>query len=105
MKTAKLRRLIGEGGFPMELELHRLDCLCSNGLMDGFNFLIDRIAELPSASVALPEPWVRGRDLIKNGIKAQVKFKRVLDAVYERQLAGEFPDAASALAAALAMFN
>ena len=105
MKTSKLRRLIGGDGFAMELELHRLDCLCSNGLMDGFNYLLDRIAELPAASVALPEPWVRGRDLIKNGIKAQVKFKCVLDAVYERQLAGEFSDAANALEAALAMFR
>ncbi|MBQ9087531.1 MAG: CCA tRNA nucleotidyltransferase [Lentisphaeria bacterium] len=104
MKVAKLRRLIGDPGFAMELELHRLDCLCSNGLMDGFNFLIDRVAELPGASVELPEPWVRGRDLIKNGIKPQVKFKRVLDTVYERQLAGEFPDVETALSAALEMF-
>lgn len=106
MKLAKLRRLIGEKDFNMELELHRLDCLCSNGLMDGFNFLLDKLQEFSVGdSVALPEPLVRGRDLTANGIKGQAKFKLVLDAVYERQLAGEFPDAGTALAAALEYFK
>ena len=104
MKTAKLRKLIGEADFAMELELHRLDCLCSNGLMDGFNFLLDTMNIYSGSEKALPPPFVRGKELIANGIPPQVKFKAVLDAIYERQLAGEFPDAQSALQAALEMF-
>lgn len=104
MKTAKLRKLIGEADFAMELELHRLDCLCSNGLMDGFNFLLDTMNIYSGNEKALPPPFVRGKELIANGIPPQVKFKAVLDAIYERQLAGEFPDAQSALQAALEMF-
>ena len=103
MKTAKLRKLIGEADFAMELELHRLDCLCSNGLMDGFNFLLDTMNIYSGNEKALPPPFVRGKELIANGIPPQVKFKAVLDAIYERQLAGEFPDAQSALQAALEM--
>ena len=104
MKTAKLRKLIGEADFSMELELHRLDCICSNGLMDGFNFLLDTMNIYSGSEKALPPPFVRGKDLIANGIEPQVKFKAVLDAIYERQLAGEFPDAQSAIQAALEMF-
>ena len=104
MKLAKLRRLIGEENFSVELELHRLDCRCSNGLMAGYNFLLDFMQEFADSS-ALPPPLVRGRDLIQNNIKPQPEFKRVLDAVYERQLAGEFTDRESALQAALAMFK
>ena len=105
MKQSKLRRLIGEKDFVMELELHRLDCLCSNGLMDGFNYLLDAAQEFSGADSALPPPLVRGRDLIENRIKPQPKFKAVLDAIYERQLSGDFPDRDSALKAALEMFD
>lgn len=104
MKKEKLRRLIGEENFSVELELHRLDCRCSNGLMDGYNFLLDFMDELGDSD-ALPPPLVMGRDLIQNNIKPQPKFKVVLDAVYERQLAGEFTDRESALQAALKMFE
>ena len=105
MKTAKLRKLIGEADFAMELELHRLDCICSNGLMEGFNFLLDTMNIYSGSEKALPPPFVRGKELIASGIRPQVKFKAVLDAIYERQLAGEFPDAQTALQAALAMFD
>ncbi|MBO5821752.1 MAG: CCA tRNA nucleotidyltransferase [Lentisphaeria bacterium] len=104
MKTAKLRKLIGEADFAMELELHRLDCICSNGLMDGFNFLLDTMNIYSGSEKALPPPFVRGKELIAAGIRPQVKFKAVLDAIYERQLAGEFPDAQTAIKAALEMF-
>lgn len=104
MKTAKLRKLIGEADFAMELELHRLDCICSNGLLEGFNFLLDAMQLYSGENQALPPPMVRGKDLISSGLKPQVRFKTVLDSIYERQLSGEFPDAAAALRAALEMF-
>ena len=104
MKTAKLRKLIGEADFAMELELHRLDCICSNGLMDGFNFLLDKLQNYSGENQALPPPFVRGKDLVANGIIPQARFKEVLDSIYDRQLAGEFPDAQSAIQAALEMF-
>ena len=105
MKTAKLRKLIGEADFAMELELHRLDCICSNGLMDGFNFLLDTMETYSGNETALPPPFVRGKELIASGIKPQAKFKTVLDTIYERQLAGEFENKNAALKAALEMFE
>ena len=105
MKTAKLRRLIGEADFSTELELHRLDCICSNGLMAGFNCLLDALNIYSDQALALPPPLIGGRDLIQKNIKPSPKFKAVLDAVYERQLAGEISDRDAALEAALAMFD
>ena len=105
MKTAKLRKLIGEADFAMELELHRLDCLCSNGLMDGFNFLLDTMNIYSGSEKALPPPFVRGKDLVACGIAPQVRFKKVLETIYDRQLAGEFENKNAALTAALEMFN
>ncbi len=105
MKTAKLRKLIGEPDFAMELELHRLDCICSNGLMDGFNFLLDKLQIYSGETQALPPPFVRGKDLIANGIPPQIKFKKVLETIYDRQLAGEFDNKNAALQAALEMFK
>ena len=105
MKTAKLRKLIGEADFAMELELHRLDCICSNGLMDGFNFLLDTMNIYSGETQALPPPFVRGKDLVNCGIVPQVRFKKVLETIYERQLSGEFENKNAALKAALEMFK
>ena len=105
MKTAKLRKLIGEADFAMELELHRLDCICSNGLMDGFNFLLDKLQLYSGETQALPPPLVRGKDLVACGIAPQVRFKKVLETIYDRQLTGEFENKNAALTAALEMFN
>ena len=95
MRDGKLRRLIAEPGFPVELELHRLDCRCCHSLMDGFVFLLDRLADEPKPSV-LPAPWVGGNDLIAAGLKPSPLFKRVLEECFDRQLAGGFADADAA---------
>ncbi len=40
MRKATLRRLLLRETFPLELELHRLDCLGSHGDLEHYNFLI-----------------------------------------------------------------
>jgi putative nucleotidyltransferase with HDIG domain len=39
MRTAKLKRFMAAETFPLELELHRVDCDSSNGFRDNFTFL------------------------------------------------------------------
>ena len=39
MRTAKLKRFMAADTFPLELELHRVDCDSSNGFRDNFDFL------------------------------------------------------------------
>ena len=104
MRTAKLRKLLADPNFPLELELHRLDCISCHGLMECFVFLLDRLAAEPEPR-QLPTAWVRGRDLVAAGIEPGPRFKTVLDEVYELQLAGEFSFPEEALEAALKYFR
>jgi len=87
----------------MELELHRLDCISSHGWMETFTFLVDQLSRTPQRT--LPEPWVMGRDLVAAGFSPGPAFKAVLDAVFDRQLAGEFPDRAAALKSACGLLR
>ena len=98
MKEAKLKKLVSEEHFGMELELHRLDCIACHGCMETFTFLVDHLSRTPQR--ALPEPLVMGRDLVAAGFSPGPAFKTVLDLVFDRHLAGEFPDRAAALEAA-----
>lgn len=84
MREAKLKRLMAEKYFVMELELHRLDCLCSNGLTAGYEFLRERMKN--SVQLALPELFLNGSDLIKLGYKPGRLFKEILDKLMDAQL-------------------
>ena len=93
MRPAKLRRLIGAPTFADDLELHRLDCLSSHALLDVYDFLRERQAAF-AAEPVLPEPLVKGRDLIARGLTPGPGFKAILQALYDRQLEGETDKAA-----------
>jgi poly(A) polymerase len=90
MRTAKLRRLLAEENFAVELELHRLDCMSSNGLMESWEFLQKEVQS--SQATVLPEPLVRGKDLIRAGFLPGPDFKVMLDAAMDAQLEGVFAD-------------
>ena len=104
MKSAKLRRLLADPNFPLELELHRLDCIACHGIMDGFVFLLDELRRAPEQAV-LPDPLVMGRDLVAAGRRPGRCFRPVLDAIYDRQLTGEFGSREEALASALSLLD
>lgn len=103
MRSGKLRRLLADPNFPLELELHRLDCIACHGMLDCFVYLLDRLAEQPDP--ALPEPWVKGRDLVAAGCSPGPRFKPVLEQVFEEQLAGEISTPRAALDRALFLFG
>ncbi len=96
MRRAKVRKLLADANFPLELELHRLDCRSCHGLMEIFVYLLDLLAAEPAAR-DLPPPWVMGRDLVAAGIPPSARFGAVLTECYDRQLAGDFSDSAAAL--------
>lgn len=85
MRPAKLRRLIGNQYFPLELELHRLDCLASHGILDNYYFLKEEHGKFKSEPV-LPDALIRGNDLIEMGIPEGPEIGRYLKAAYDRQL-------------------
>lgn len=85
MRKDKVKRLIADDNFILELELHRLDCISSHALMDVFNFLLDTIIE-QLGEVELPKALLTGKDLIAMGFKPGPKFKKILEKVSDMQL-------------------
>ncbi|MDX9867939.1 MAG: CCA tRNA nucleotidyltransferase [Kiritimatiellia bacterium] len=87
MRRATLRRFLGEPGFPRMLELMRLDMRHSNGDLTLWRQLADAYASFVSEPV-LPEPLVRGRDLIAWGVPAGPRVGKLLRELYDAQLEG-----------------
>jgi len=87
MKRSTLRRLVGAATFPLELELHRLDCAASNNDLANWNFLTDFLKQLANEPV-LPERWISGLDIMKMGIPESSKVGILLANAYDIQLEG-----------------
>jgi len=97
MRPATLRRFMGAPAFPLELELHRLDVAQSHGRMQVFQFLEAKQQEF-AAEPVLPEPWVKGRDLLALGVAAGPAIGRWIDRAYDAQLEARCADRAALLA-------
>ena len=97
MRKATLRCLLLRETFPLELELHRLDCLGSFGDLTYFDFLVAE-AEALKKLPAIRPPLLTGTDLIQLGMRPGREMGRLLRELRERQLADELttPDAARA---------
>ena len=87
MRRATLRQLVGAPTFPVELELHRLDCLASHGDLGNYDFLLDFRDKLKNEPV-LPKPWITGHDLLARGFKPGPELGRWHTLSYEAQLEG-----------------
>jgi poly(A) polymerase len=88
MRKATLRRLLLCETFPLELELHRLDCLGSHGDLELYDFLIQQAEELKRKPAIRP-PLLTGDDLIKLGMKPGPAMGALLNEIREKQLADE----------------
>ena len=97
MRIAKLKRFMARPNFADELELHRVDCASSHGMLDNYAFLQRKQTEFASEPI-IPPPLVRGDDLIALGMKPGPRFREILDAVETQQLEGELSDRDEALA-------
>jgi poly(A) polymerase len=88
MRKATLRRLLLRPTFPLELELHRLDCLGSHGDLAHYDFLVAQAAELKKKPTIRP-PLLTGKDLIKLGMKPGPAMGALLNEIREKQLQDE----------------
>ncbi len=88
MRKATLRRLLLRETFPLELELHRLDCLGSHGDLEHYDFLLEQAEELKKKPAIRP-PLLTGDDLIELGMKPGPAMGALLDEIREKQLADE----------------
>jgi poly(A) polymerase len=97
MRESKLKRFMAGEQFPLELALHRVDCLGSHGMLDNLDYLDEKGREFASEPV-MPPPLVTGRDLVALGWSPGPEFRPVLDEAMDLQLEGVLRDRAAALA-------
>jgi len=88
MRKATLRRLLMRPTFPLELELHRLDCLGSHSRLDIYDFLVAQKEELQKMPQIQP-PLLTGSDLIALGMKPSPAMGELLGELREKQLQDE----------------
>jgi tRNA nucleotidyltransferase/poly(A) polymerase len=96
MRVARLKRFMSRETFEDELELHRVDCQSSHGMLDNYHFLKAKREEFGNEPL-IPKPLITGRELIALGLKPGPQFKEVLEAVESRQLEGVLRDRDQAL--------
>jgi len=87
MRVATLKRMMARPTFDDELELHRVDCLGSHGMLDNHATLIAKREEFSNEPL-IPEPLVTGHDLIELGLKPGPQFAGILQSAQTRQLEG-----------------
>ncbi len=95
MRKATLRRLLMRETFPLELELHRLDCLGSFGGLEHYHYLVEQMEELKKQPAIQP-PLLTGNDLIELGVPPGPELGRLLAEIREQQLADELKSAEEA---------
>ena len=96
MRLSTLKRFLRMPHFEEHLELHRLDCLASNGRTDVYEFVKSKLAELDTEQLRPPK-LLTGDDLIQAGYVPGPEFKRVLELAESAQLEGEIENREQAL--------
>ncbi len=97
MRKSTLRRMLLRETFPLELQLHRLDCLGSHGRLDVYDFCVQQAEELKRQPTIRP-PLLTGEDLIKLGMKPGPAMGKLLAEIREKQLQDELQNKKAALA-------
>jgi len=99
MKVSTLKRMMARPTFPLELELHRIDCASSHGDLRHYEFLKQQM-EVMSAEEINPPPLITGKEILAMGIPPGRAVGRILDAIRVAQLDGTVQTQAEALAMA-----
>jgi poly(A) polymerase len=99
MRVSTLKRFLRIPHFEEHLELHRLDCLASNGRTDVYEFVKSKLAELKTEQLRPPR-LLTGDDLIQAGYPPGPAFKKVIELTETAQLEGEIENREQALAMA-----
>ena len=99
MRLGTLKRFLRLPHFDQHLELHRLDCLSSNGRLDTYEFVRAKLDEIGREELR-PRPLITGHDLIRAGYVPGRAFGEALSAVETGQLDGEIQTRDEAFAVA-----
>ena len=95
MRPGRLKRFLRMPDFDLHLELHRLDCLASHGMLDNYEFCREQLQILALDDLHPPR-LLTGNDLIAMGFTPGKIIKDILLAVEEEQLEGRIQSAEQA---------
>ena len=87
MNESTLKKFLRLPEFDEHLELHRMDVLSSNGMLDAYDYARERLNSFPPEAIR-PQSLVTGDDLIAAGYPPGPRFKEILGAVEDAQLEG-----------------
>jgi poly(A) polymerase len=96
MRDSTLKRFLRLPEFEEHLELHRVDCLSSHGMLDNWRLMREKMQSL-SAEELRPARLLTGRDLIAAGFQPGPAFSGALEAVETAQLEGHINSKQEAL--------
>ena len=96
MNESTLKKFLRLPKFGEHLELHRMDVLSSNGILDAYEYARERMNSIPPEAIR-PQPLVTGDDLIAGGYEPGPRFKEILDAVEDAQLDGKLTSREAAI--------
>ncbi|HEV3273186.1 MAG TPA: CCA tRNA nucleotidyltransferase [Candidatus Methylacidiphilales bacterium] len=96
MRESTLKRMMARPTFPLELELHRIDCASSHGDLRHYDFLKHLRETMPPEEIDPPR-LISGRDLLAMGVTPGKMVGRILEAVRIAQLEGSVQTRAQAL--------
>lgn len=89
MRKSTLKRFLSEVTIEDELELHRLDCIASHGDLSTYELARAKLTEFQeeeARGAAMPQPFIRGQELIDLGLKPGPAFGWLLREIYDAQL-------------------
>lgn len=95
MRKATLRRMFLRPTFPLELELHRLDCLGSSGNLEHYDFARTEWEIVQRQPALLPQ-LLSGHDLLSLGVTPGRAIGKFLHDLRDKQLAEEITTAKAA---------
>lgn len=87
MKMSTLKRLMARDTFDLELELHRIDCLCCHGDLENYQFLKHHQENMTPEEIK-PPPLLTGHDIMALGVPPGKAIGFILNKVQEAQLEG-----------------
>jgi poly(A) polymerase len=87
MRLGRLKRFLRMPDFNLHLELHRLDCLASHGMLDNYEFCRDQLQHLAEDDLHPPR-LLTGNDLIALGFTPGKIIGEILQVLEDEQLEG-----------------
>lgn len=97
MRPSRLKRFLRMPDFDLHLQLHRLDCLASHGMLDYYDFCKERLSEMEHNALHPPR-LLSGDDLIEMGVAPGRRLGDILSLLEEEQLENRIQSKEEALA-------